>query len=143
MTLREHHGVPAWLQALSWLPIPLLLAAMAVLWAMDLRTAHESQVLLMALNLVCSTLAALLVAILAGRSFLVRRAPGILLFGSGALLWGAAGTITAILLAHGINVVITIHNSLVCLSALCFLAGALLSLKPRRVLEMPWMGTTR
>jgi hypothetical protein len=72
-----------WRRTLSWLPIPLLLAAMAVLWAVDLRTAHESPGLLMAFNLVCSTLASLLVVILAGRSFLARGAKGLLIFGCG------------------------------------------------------------
>jgi PAS domain S-box-containing protein len=116
---------------LAWLPIPLLIAAILVLKALDWQTAHESEFLLMLFNFVFSTLASLLVVVLFGRSFLARATPGLLLFGSGVLLWGAAGTLVPALLAHGLNVTISVHNILVCLSALCQLAGAILSLKPR------------
>ena len=116
----------------TWLPIPLLVVAIVVLKALDWQTAHESEFLLMLFNFVFSTLASLLVVVLFGRSFLARATPGLLLFGSGVLLWGAAGTLVPALLAHGLNVTISVHNILVWLAALCNLAGALLSLKPRR-----------
>ena len=128
----------AWLTRLAWLPIPLLLVALAVLWLADLRTAHESQSLMMALNLVCSTLSSLLVAILVGSSFIARGAPELLLVGCGVLVWGAAGTVAgAALQKYGINATITIHNLLVWLAGVCFLTGAILSMKPRQALRSP------
>lgn len=108
---------------LAWLPIPLLIAAILVLKALDWQTAHESEILMMLCNFVFSTLASLLVVVLFGRSFLARGMPGMLWFGCGVLLWGAAGTVAPALLAHGINVIISVHNILVCLSAFCQLAG--------------------
>ena len=116
---------------LAWLPIPLLVAAIVVLKTADWQTAHESQLLMMLFNFVFSTLASLLVVVLVGRSFLTRGKPGLLLFGCGVLLWGAAGTVAPALLAYGINVTISVHNILVCLSALCQVTGAIFMLKPR------------
>jgi hypothetical protein len=78
------------------LPIFVLLAAMAVLWAADLRTSHESPFLLIALNLVFATLVSLFIAYLVGRSFLVRGAPGLLMLGCGVLIWGASGLVGAV-----------------------------------------------
>ena len=73
---------------------------MTVLWAADLRSAHELQFLMMALNFLFSTLSSLLVAILIGWNFVVRGAPELLLLGCGVLLWGAAGTVGPALLAR-------------------------------------------
>lgn len=131
-----------WSPRLAWLPIPLLLVTMAVLWAADPQGSYESAYLLMALNLVCSTLASGLVAYLIGRSFLIRGTPGLLMLGCGVLAWGSAGLVgvaTGLIgLTAGhfdINVFVTIHNVCVWLSALCHLAGALLSLRPRRAVR--------
>ena len=126
-----------WLSRLAWLPIPILLVALAVLWAANPRTAYESQLLMTAFNFVFSTVASLLVVILVGRSFLAGGTSGLLLLGCGVLVWGAAGTVGPALLARGINVTISIHNTLIWLSALCHLTGALLSLKPRRAPRLP------
>ena len=79
-----------------------------------------------AFNFVFSTVASLLVVILVGRSFLAGGTSGLLLLGCGVLVWGAAGTVGPALLARGINVTISIHNTLIWLSALCHLTGALL-----------------
>jgi PAS domain S-box-containing protein len=129
--LESQNQTPGLCSRLAWLPIPLIIAAIVVLKALDWQTAHESEILLMVFNFAFSTLASLLVVVLFGRSFLARGAPGMLLFGCGVLLWGAAGTLAPALMAHGINVMISVHNILVCLSALCQLAGAILLLKPR------------
>jgi PAS domain S-box-containing protein len=121
---------PGLCSRLAWLPIPLLISAILVLKALGWQTVHESEILMMLCNFVFSTLASLLVVVLFGRSFLARGMPGMLWFGCGVLLWGAAGTVAPALLTHGINVIISVHNILVCLSAFCQLAGAILLLKP-------------
>ncbi len=123
-----------WGHRLAWLPIPVLFAALLLLWRADLQGAHESQFLLMLFNFFFSTLASVTVAILVGRSFVARGAPGLLLLGGGIVIWGAAGTLAPLLLSHGIDVVIGIHNTLVCFAAFCCLAGAVLSMKPRPAL---------
>ena len=133
------------LSRLAWLPVLLLLAAMAAFWVADLRTAHESPFLLLVLNFVFSLLASFLIAFLIARSFLVRRTPELLLVGCGVIAWGAAGlagVTFGILGAAGApldtNLFIAIHNLCVWLSALCHLAGAAFSLRPKR--EIPAAG---
>ncbi len=93
---RARYAAPGrvlWLHAksrltrLAWIPIPVLLVAMAILWAGDLRTAYETPRLLMTLNFVFSTVASLFVAYLIGRSFLVRGRPGLLMLGCRRLRW--------------------------------------------------------
>jgi len=51
-----------WLGRLAWLPVPILLAAMVVLWVADLRTPYESAHLILALNFVFSLLVSLFIA---------------------------------------------------------------------------------
>jgi PAS domain S-box-containing protein len=120
---------------LAWAPIPVLLTAIVVLRLADLRGFHESRFLGIALNIVFSVAASLFVAYLVGRSFLVRCTAGLLLLGCGVVLWGLAGLVAIAVAGDDINVLITIHNSCVWLSALCHLAGVLLSLRPRRALS--------
>jgi PAS domain S-box-containing protein len=115
---------------------------MAVLWAANLSGSYESPSLLIALNLVFSALGSGFVAYLIGRSFLIRGAPGLLMLGCGVIAWGTAGLIGVVTGLVGltvghfdINVFVTIHNICVWLSALCHLAGAVLSLRPRRAMR--------
>jgi PAS domain S-box-containing protein len=120
---------------LAWVPIPILFGAMVVLWGAALPGSYESPYLLLALNFVFSTLVSLFIAYLVGRSFLVRSTPGLLLLGCGVIFWGFASVVGTVV-AHGdANISITIHNSCVWLSALCHLAGVVLSLRPRRSLS--------
>ena len=77
-----------WPKRLAWLPIPLLLVTMAVLWAADRPSSYESPYLLIALNLVFSTLVSGFIAYLMGRSFLIRGTPGLLMLGCGAVSLG-------------------------------------------------------
>ena len=125
-----------WPRLLVWLPIPVFLVAIAGLWAADLSGSYESPYLLMALNLVFSTLVSGFIAYLVGRSFLIRGTPGLLMLGCGVITWGTAGLVGVAAAGHfDINVLVTIHNVCVWLSALCHLAGAVLSLRPRRAMR--------
>jgi hypothetical protein len=125
------------LARLAWLPIPLLLVAMAALWIADLQATYESRLVLAIYNFLCSTLASLLVAILVGRSYFVRGSSGLLLLGCGAVFWGAAGSLSPFLLSRGTNALISGHNVLVWLSALCHLAGVILIREPRQPHRLP------
>jgi PAS domain S-box-containing protein len=122
-------------ERLAWLPIPVLLTVIVALKAAGLQTAYESPRLLMLLNFVCTTLISIFVVILIGRSTLSQGTPGLLLFGCGVLFWGAAGTIGPALLSYGGNATVSTHNILAWFSALCQLAGVMLSLKPGRTLR--------
>jgi PAS domain S-box-containing protein len=121
----------------AWVPVPVLLAAMAVFWAAGWQASHESVYLLLTLNIVFSLLVCLVVAYLVARSFLVRSTPGLLLFGCGVAVWGPAGVVATVAAQGDANLSITIYNSCLWLSALCHLAGVSLSLRPRRPLSPP------
>lgn len=82
-------------------------------------------------------MASALVVIMIGRSFLARSSPALLMLGCGALIWGLAGTIVPLLLAHGINTVVTVHNSLLWVAAVCHLLAGLFFRLPNRTLRWP------
>jgi PAS domain S-box-containing protein len=131
------------MQRLAWLPICILLAAMVVLWAADVRGSYGSNFLIMALNFIFSTLASGLIVYLVSRSFLTRGEPGLLMLGCGVLAWGAAGVLAKAVNQGDANLDVTIHNTCVWLSALFHLASALLLLRPRRAVHARelWLGT--
>jgi len=110
----------------AWLPVLVIFAAMAVLWAGDWHASYESPYVWMVLNFLFSTLASMFIAYLIARSFVVRGTPELLMLASGVFLWGAAGCVGSAAPADA-NIQITIHNTGVWLSALCYLAGAVLS----------------
>ncbi|MBE0530951.1 MAG: PAS domain S-box protein [Rhodospirillales bacterium] len=108
----------------AWLPIPVLMLAIAGLWFADWRTPYEAPYLFAALNVFFSALVALS-AVLFGRGFLVRGTPSLLLFGCGAVVSSASG-IKSVAGGPGfdINAFITFHNVYVWESSLCYLAAA-------------------
>ena len=130
------------LRRLAWLPIPLLLLAMAGLRIAHLHASYGSASLIMALNLIFSMLASLLIVFLFSRSFLTRGEPGLLMLGCGVLTWGAAGVVTKAVTQGDANLDVTIHNLCVWLSALFHVGGALLLLRPRRAVQPRelWLG---
>jgi diguanylate cyclase (GGDEF)-like protein/PAS domain S-box-containing protein len=131
-------------RCLAWLPIPLLLFAIVVFWAADLRAVYEPPHLAMALNVFFMLPVALLVAYQVGRSFLLRRNPGLLWFGCGMLFWGSAGPLGGVLLSQDSNVAVTVHNLLIWLAAVCHWAGVLLITRQRAVSRWPelWLAGT-
>jgi hypothetical protein len=126
-----------------------LLLAVIGLWLADLRTPIESRHLLyvrIGLNFLFSTLVALLVAFKFGRSFLTHGAIGVLLFGCGAVIWGASGVIsliTSLASAPGFdpNIPVTIHNVCIWTASLCQTAGAACLLRhgPQVSTPRPWL----
>jgi len=127
----------------AWLPILLFPAALAILFFFAPAGSYEQPQLLLALNLEFSLTVSVFIACLLARSFVSRGAPGLLLLGCGAIVWGAAG-LTGV--AAGLagtprldfaNVAITIHNGCAWGSALCCLAGAVMTARPSRALREP------
>ena len=127
---------------MAWLPVPLLLVAISLLWAADSGISYELPYLQIGLSFCLSTLISLLIAYLIGRSFMTNGMPGLLLLGCGVLFWGAAGFLagTATLIRDGYeridqNTLVTIHNICAWISALYHLAGAAFSLRWRFTLS--------
>ena len=126
----------------AWLLLPVLFAAVIGLWFKDIQAPHESLGLLIALNLLLATLPALIIAYLFARSFSVTGAPGMALFGCGALIWSVSGLSPLVaMLAPGpgfnVNTFVTIHNVTVWGASLCYLAGAALFRQRYRALPHP------
>jgi PAS domain S-box-containing protein len=88
----------------------LFLATAVVLWIADLRASHESETLLLLLNLGVTLPASLAVALMAGRAFLTGGQSGLLLLGSAALMWGTSTAGASALLEGSGNTMITVHN---------------------------------
>ncbi len=139
VTIRGIHSSQFGPYRFAWIPLPVLFVAVIGLWFKDIQAPHESAWLLIALNLLLATLPALSIAYLFARSFLVAGAPGMLLFGCGALIWSASGlSPLAASLAPGpwpnVNACVTIHNVTVWGASLCYLAGAALLQQRHRAL---------
>jgi PAS domain S-box-containing protein len=129
---------------LEWLPIPVLLFAIASLWVADLPTAYDLPRLRTALNFATRTLGSLFAMYLAGRIFLMTGAIGPLLLGCGVTIWGSTSLVATTFLTENPNLGVTISNLGAWLSALCHLAGVLLSLRSKRTLHSVglWLGAS-
>ncbi len=130
---------------LTWLPQAGLMAAVIALKIFDIPGSYESPHLQMALNFVTRTLACLLIACLVGRRFLIQGAPGFLLLGCGALIWGTAGFIGTGITSKDANLSVTITNIGAWLSSLCYLLSTILPLKSKQRIRRPgwWLPAAR
>jgi signal transduction histidine kinase len=130
-----------WHVWLAGLPIPVLAIATVGLWAADLQTEYRTPQLRIALDFVSRILASVLIVWLAGRSFVVHNAPGLLLLGCGTMIWAITGLIAAVGMGGGADLGTTIGSLGAWISALCYLAGTLLSVRPQRpILARLWLG---
>jgi len=73
---------------LAWLPLVLLVLLMGFFRAIDSRTQYESEILLTSFNFIFSTIASMMITVLAARSYLLNGSPGLLMLGCGAIIWG-------------------------------------------------------
>jgi PAS domain S-box-containing protein len=129
---------------LAWLPIPILLVATVILFLFSSEHPHEFPHLLLACNLVFSTLIGVFVLYLVVRSYQAQPSIGVLMFACGLLSWSLAGFVvvcTGLLAGRDpqsfANISISIHNGVLWLSAFCFMMGAFFMLKPRYVRFAP------
>jgi PAS domain S-box-containing protein len=122
---------------LAWLPIPLLVAAIIAARVAGLRESYMSEALRLVLSFTFYTLVSLGTLVLVGRSFLASGTPGLLLLECGVVLWSLAGTVGDVVAPRDANVNATIFNTGIFLAGLCHLAGAILSLRPRRLFRAP------
>jgi|GEM_PF-797743 len=110
---------------LAWLPIPLLLAAMAVLWAVDVRAAHESTGILLLLRVFFVLPVSLGIAGLVAYSFMANGEGRLLMLGCGVLFWGLASTLAPFYDGQVRFIHVTVHNLGAWCAAVCHLGGLL------------------
>jgi PAS domain S-box-containing protein len=115
---------------LAWAPLPAFFFAVIGLWLNNIQTPSEAPELLVALTLILTTAPFLAIAVLFFRSFMTTGAPGVLLFGCGAIFWSVSGLASlGPLLAPGAeapNITVAIHNLIIWAASLNCLAGAAL-----------------
>src|SRR6478672_1294552 len=110
--------------SLALLPLPVLGLALIGLYLWGSPESHESPTLLLLGNVLFTTIVALFIAALAGRSFLVSGRPALLAIHVGMLVWGVSALV-AVVGGHVGNYNITIHNLGVAVSGFCHFVGAL------------------
>ncbi len=118
---------------LAWVPPVVLFALVVFLYGLPGEIEIGGLPLLPLLNLAFSTLVALLVAILAGGSYLTGGPPAVLLLGSGILAFGSASLLAGISLPGGrVDAGVAIYNLGVLLAGLLSLAAAWRLHRPSR-----------
>lgn len=122
---------------LAWLPVPLLLTILLLLWMLELpAVVVEPPYLLLVLNFTFRTAIGVFIAYLAARGFSRNGSLPVLGLGCGMLLFGTASLVSALAVNFGyFNLGLTVYNTGLCLSAACHLAAAVWTLTPagRRV----------
>ena len=130
-----------WYVWLAGWPIPVLAIAIVGLWAADLQHRIPSAPIADRPEFSLKD-TGLRSDCLAGRSEFHRpQAPGLLLLGCGTMVWATTGFIEAADIGRDADLGTTIGNLGVWISALCYLAGTLLSVRPQRpIFARLWLG---
>ncbi|HEX2976209.1 MAG TPA: PAS domain S-box protein [Bacteroidales bacterium] len=126
----------------AWMPIPLLLIVIVLGKMLAFGYVNENTLLLLILNLVFNSSASLLIIYLTGRSFLISGRISLVLFSCAALIWGFAGSLSAIFGKADPNTTVTIYNLSVLLSAILYLAGAFLWSRQKLSIKFPGIWLT-
>lgn len=126
----------------AWIPIPLFLIVILFAKISGLDSGNENTFLLLILNLVFNTSASLLTIYLTGRSFLVSGRISLVLFCCAALIWGFAGSLSAIFGHKDPNTTVTIYNISVLLSAAFYLSGAFAWPRQKISIKLPGIWLT-
>ena len=138
-SVKTTYSPPGIFTRLAWLPIPLFLIAIAVLFLLGPDKSYENPLLLLAMNFIFSFGVSSFITYLLVQSFLAQGVPGLLVLASGVLVWGFAGLIGIIAGMSGetsadfANIAITIHNSCIWVSALLQMGGVVLLSQPGRL----------
>lgn len=115
------------IRRLAWLPLPLLAAALAVLWVADLRAVWQQPFLYGLVHYGGAALAVGLIAVPAALGFAANGQPSVLMLGAGVLLTviGAAGA--GVGFKRSLDTGFAIYNTSVLLSALCHFTGVVIA----------------
>lgn len=126
-------SVGCFLTRFAWLPIPLCLAAVGVVWAADLRVVWSWPPLNLAVLFGVTALILLGIVIPSARSFLINKQPSVLMLGCGMLLVAVGPLAVLVGLSRSQNSDFAIHSIAMLLSALCQFVGVSV-MSPRRIL---------
>jgi PAS domain S-box-containing protein len=107
----------------AWLPIPLLVSVMTVLWLADLRVSWPLPPLFWLVQYGSVALGVVFIVIPAAHSFLASGHPSVLMLGCGVLMTDIGVAAWTIGFARGLNTGFTIYNTSALLSALCHITG--------------------
>jgi uncharacterized membrane protein len=114
-----------WAKRFAWLPIPLFLAAVAVLARLDTDLVYNPPFLIPALNILFLTVVSIVVSSLAARSYLARRASATLFLGCGTLALGLGGLVAVVPFSRPApNWMVTNYNGAAFIAAVCHLISA-------------------
>jgi len=108
---------------LAWVPIPVLLLAMAMMWVEANPDVHESLFIVVLMNTLFTGVASASVVLLTGRGFLMSGSPSMLMLGCGSLLWSCTALVSSTLLFKDKNAAVTLHNLGILGAAGCHLVG--------------------
>jgi len=116
--------------------IPLSLGSIAILASLNLTTVYEFPFLLLTLNTIFIGVISVVIAHLAGRTYMQSGSASIFMMGSGLLVFGLGSIVTGWVIptSGGPNAAVTIYNTCTCISSILILAGAVLSLQG----PVPW-----
>lgn len=137
---QKQSSYAATLTTKPYLPIfPILLITM-IAWVLvaneeEFPVSLGPRYLIPALNTLLVTVPAIIVSYMAARAYLLNGATALLLLGAGILTSGTGGLLAAWMLGltGSTNILMTIHNTGILLSSVCFLTSSLLALTKHRV----------
>jgi hypothetical protein len=112
---------------LALLPIPLLLTAMAALWAADLRVVWSPPTLYWLVQYGSAALGIVFIVIPAARGFLANGQPSVLMLGCGVLMSQIGTAAMPSGVARSTSMGFAIYNTSILLSALFHFAGVAIS----------------
>jgi PAS domain S-box-containing protein len=128
---RDAPPLPAsWFRRLAWIPVALVLAAAVLAPLAGPGRAWESAEVATILNVLFCAAGPLLIALLAGWSYLRSGSAAVLSLCCGSLVFAGAFLVASLLMAANLEAAVTVHNVGVLLAGACFLAGAALALTP-------------
>lgn len=122
----------------TWLPILAFPILILLLWTISNQTRYEPPFLLPILNGLFVTLASILIALLAARTWLAGGSGGLLAMGAGMLIISLVSIASPVALQRGrIDDAVSIYGLGFCLAGLTHVVGVLLLLSPPRTAARP------
>lgn len=112
-----------WLAHLAWLPIPILMGAMAVLWVADVRVSWPVPLLYGLIHYGFAFLGGVFIAVPAASSFLSTGQPSVLMLGCGVLMTEIGAVAMGLVSGRSLDPGFAIYNTAVLLSGMCHFTG--------------------
>jgi PAS domain S-box-containing protein len=129
---------------LVWLPIPLCIIVITILWIADLRISLPQPLFEWLIQYGFGALGILLIVIPAARSFMTNRQPSVLMLGCGVLISQIGVLVWPLTPTKSLDTRFAIYNTSVLISAMCHFAGAAITSRRKIRLGHPvaWLMIT-